>query len=388
MVGADGVKLLQPVIVFERFYFLVLQWLPLDSRGYVRHFRLLKASNIPLPPLAEQHLIVAKVDELMAACDGLEAARANREATRGRLTAASLARVAAPDPDPAIFRVHAAFSLENIAPLTTRLDQIKALRQTIFNLAVRGKLVEQDPNDEPASELLERIATEKARLLKAREVRDPLLSESGNALSDCSPLPASWECVYVAEVAYLRSGVALSHDEEQPTGDIPYLKVADLSLAANEHGITTSSRFVGSDRSRDAIGAGSIVFPKRGGAIATNRKRVARVAIVGDSNLMAMKPYFDDTLPFIEMWFNSFDLWVLNSGTSVPQINNKDIYPLALPLPPLAEQHRIVAKVDALVALCDRLEVALTTADATRQRLLKALLHEALVPGEEREEAA
>ena len=106
---------------------------------------------VPLPPLAEQHRIVAKVDELMAACDGLEAARAEREATRDRLTAASLARLDAPDPDPMAFQNHAAFALDNLAPLTARLDQIKALRQTILNLAVRGKLVEQNLTDEPAS---------------------------------------------------------------------------------------------------------------------------------------------------------------------------------------------------------------------------------------------
>jgi type I restriction enzyme S subunit len=104
------------------------------------------------------------------------------------------------------------------------------------------------------------------------------------------------------------------------------------------------------------------------------------VKIVGDSNLMAMKPYLDETRPFIEMWFNSFDLWTLNSGTSVPQINNKDIYPLVLPLPPLAEQGRIVAQVDQLMAVCDRLEASLTATDETRRRLLDALLAEALVP--------
>ena len=93
----------------------------------------------PLPPLAEQHRIVAKVDELMALCDRLEVARTRREATRDRLSASSLARLDAPDPDPMVFRNHAAFALEHLTPLTTRRDQIKALRQTILNLAVRGK---------------------------------------------------------------------------------------------------------------------------------------------------------------------------------------------------------------------------------------------------------
>ena len=102
----------------------------------------------PLPPLAEQHRIVAKVDELMALCDRLEVARTRREATRDLLSASSLARLDAPDPDPMVFRNHAAFALEHLTPLTTRRDQIKALRQTILNLAVRGKLVEQDWKDD------------------------------------------------------------------------------------------------------------------------------------------------------------------------------------------------------------------------------------------------
>ena len=133
----------------------------------------LTAFVIPLPPLAEQHRIVAKVDELMALCDRLEAARTERETTRDRLAAASLVRLNDPDPDPAIFRNHAAFAVANLSPLTTRRDQIKALRQTILNLAVRGKLVEQDSNDEPASELLKRIAAARrlASSLKAGKIK-------------------------------------------------------------------------------------------------------------------------------------------------------------------------------------------------------------------------
>ena len=105
----------------------------------------------------------------MALCDRLEAARAEREATRDRLAAASLARLNAPDPD--TFHDDARFALDALPALTTRPDQIKQLRQTILNLAVRGKLVPQDPNDEPASELLKRIAAEKARLVKAGKAK-------------------------------------------------------------------------------------------------------------------------------------------------------------------------------------------------------------------------
>ena len=94
---------------------------------------------IPLPPLAEQHRIVAKVDELMALCDRLETARKERENTRNRLTAAGLARLNTPGPDPAVFQNHAAFALDNLTSLTTRPDQIKALRQTILNLGGAGE---------------------------------------------------------------------------------------------------------------------------------------------------------------------------------------------------------------------------------------------------------
>ena len=93
VVGADGVKILNPIQIAPKYYFLALQWLPLDSRGYGRHFKLLRAMKIPLPPVAEQHRIVAKVDELMALCDRLEAAQAERESRRDKLAAASLHRL-------------------------------------------------------------------------------------------------------------------------------------------------------------------------------------------------------------------------------------------------------------------------------------------------------
>ena len=122
-----------------------------------------KVSDVPVPLVPPS--IQRKVDELMGLCDRLEAARVAREAARDRLAAASLARLNAPDPE--TFETDIRFALDALPALTTRPEQIKTLRQTILNLAVRGKLVPQDVKDEPASELLKRIATERTKLLKA-----------------------------------------------------------------------------------------------------------------------------------------------------------------------------------------------------------------------------
>ena len=142
----------------------------------------LRGILIPLPPLAEQHRIVAKVDALMALCDQLAAAKTAREQRRDRLVVTSLHRLNSPtdttETDPLdlptrqadAFRDHARFVFEHLPRLTTRPEHIRQLRQTILNLAVRGKLVPQDPNDESSLELLKRIQAEKARLVKEGKI--------------------------------------------------------------------------------------------------------------------------------------------------------------------------------------------------------------------------
>ena len=167
-----------------------------------------KALDIPivLPPLAEQHRIVAKVDELMALCDQLEAAKTEREQSRDRLVAASLHRLNSPaDAEeanaPDAFRDHARFIFNHLPRLTTRPEHIKQLRQTILNLAVRGKLVPQDPNDEPAGELLKRIQAEKARLVREGAIQGenslPPVSEKEKAFD----IPTRWQWARFVEYA-------------------------------------------------------------------------------------------------------------------------------------------------------------------------------------------
>ena len=176
----------------------------------------------PLPPLAEQHRIVTKVDELMVICDRLETARTERERTRNRLATASLARLNAPDPDPTTFQNHAAFALENLTPLTTRPDQINALRQTILNLAIRGKLVPQDPSDEPATELLLRIALEMGPRTRMTNPTTQL-----NSSIPENDLPQGWVIATVQSVCTsITDGDHLPPPKTQ--SGVPFLVIGDI----------------------------------------------------------------------------------------------------------------------------------------------------------------
>src|SRR5664280_922970 len=114
---------------------------------------------IPLPPIAEQHRIVAKVDELMALCDELEAAQTHREARRGRLRTTSLRNLVAPE-EP---KGNARFFLRHSARMITRPEHVVGVRQAILDLAMRGRLVPQDPGEEPVENLVARIQNEKGK---------------------------------------------------------------------------------------------------------------------------------------------------------------------------------------------------------------------------------
>jgi type I restriction enzyme S subunit len=344
---------LEPILIEKGFLYLFLKTVELH---YLRvafgmaiknlSTRQINETPFPLPPLAEQKRIVAKVDELMALCDRLEAQQQERKTRHAALARASLARFAdAPTPVNLQFLFHPSYT---ISPAD--------LRKSILTLAVQGRLVPQDPNDEPA--------------LKSRKID-----------ADLDFLP-NWLSGSVFDLAALKSGNSFPNEEVLEEGEYFYVKVSDMNLPENQHEITTSSRFInpGERDLRRLIPAGSIIFPKRGGAIATNKKRLVRKPIFVDSNTMAMicPPFIE--LRYLHIWFKGIDLWKLNTGTSVPQVNNKDIGPLVIPVPPLPEQRRIVAKVDQLMALVDELETQLSIARKTGKDLREALIAELTAP--------
>jgi type I restriction enzyme S subunit len=349
----------------------------------------------PLPPIAEQHRIVAKVDELMALCDRLEVARTEREATRGRLATASLARLNAPDRDPSTFADHARFALKNLTALTTRPDQVKGLRQTILNLAVRGNLVRQDPKDEPAGELL----AKKTNLPEGHQRRRKILKKTSiEAPEDLLPvIPASWKYVdiqtlydlnIVIDYADGNHGSLYPRSSEFSDSGVTFVTAKDL---ANGRVIWDFCGKLNPERANQL----SKGWAQGGDILLTHNATVGRVARVepeiGRFLLGTSVTFYRLNSKFIDP---GFFFWVLRSSlwqgqleaimeqTTRNQVSIQKQAFFQIVVPPILEQHRIVAKVDELMALCDQLEASLAGGDATRRRLLDALLAEALAPGE------
>jgi type I restriction enzyme S subunit len=344
----------------------------------------LEALLIALPPLAEQHRIVAKVDELMALCDRIGAARDGREKTRDRLAAASLDRLNAPDPE--TFQDDARFALDALPALTTRPDQIKQLRQTILNLAVRGKLVPQDPKDERASELLKRIVMAKGRL------RRPNFTVESDA--EPYPLPGSWKWAALDELITTgpQNGISPNPTTRK---DAPMA----ITLTATTSGVFNPAHFKRveaniPDDSDFWLRHGDLLF-QRGNTrdyvgIAAVYEGPPKMFLFPD---LIMKVRISDlvSLRFVHLAAVSpparayLSANASGAQATMPKINQTTLVLLPIPLPPLPEQHRIVAKVDELMALCDGMEANLATSDASRRRLLDALLAEGLVPSKTRE---
>ena len=340
----------------------------------------------PLPPLAEQQRIVAKVEELMALCDRLEASQSERESRRDRLAAASLHRLnngAAAD----AFREHARFTLDNLPRLTTRSEHIQQLRKTILNLAVRGKLVSQDPKDEPASELLKRIQAEKARLLKEGKIgpeKPPIPARADELAFELKP---GWQAARLSQILVeLQTGPFGSslHQSDYQKGGIPVINPASIK---NERLVPVESMAIGPETlkrlSTFKLRAGDIVMARRG--------EMGRCAVVtkqengwlcGTGSLILKLPEFVFPHFFVTLIGSPFVREYLGSsavGATMQNLNQSILLNLVIGLPPLAEQQRIVAKVEELMALYNRLEAQLATTQTESRRLLEAVLHDALV---------
>ena len=279
----------------------------------------------------------------------------------------------------------------NRTAATTRPDQIKHLRQTILNLAVCGKLVVQDPKDEPASELLRRIAKEKARLLSLGEIRRDKIPSAISIDDEPFSLPVLWRWCRLRSLASAL-GDGLHGTPNYVTGTECYF-INGNNLDNGLIVIKPTTKTVAAEevkKHKKPLNQHSVLVSING--------TLGKVAFYDGQHIVLGKSacYFNLT-EFTNKWFAKLVLdspYFTNyagnnaTGTTIMNLSLNAMNEFPFPLPPLAEQHRIVAKVDALMALCDRLEAGLTTTAATRRRLLDALLAEALAPAGARTLAA
>jgi len=344
----------------------------------------------PVPPLAEQHRVVAKVDELMALCDRLEAQQADAESAHAQLVQALLGSLTQAA-DAEDFAASWQRLAEHFHTLFTTEPSIDALKQSLLQLAVMGKLVPQDPSDEPAEDLYERIQAERQRLVTKGALKKHKPLAEIEAQTTQLQLPSTWKWVPLLEITTgMDSGWSPSClSNSSPSNDVwGVLKTTAVQVMRYlEHENKELPAHLEPRLDAEAK-AGDILFTRAG---PMNRVGISCLVESTRPKLMIS----DKIIRFhpIELGANGrFIALCLNagvtakyleeakSGMAASQVNisQEKLRVAPIPLAPLAEQHRIVAKVDQLMALCDQLKTRLTQARQLNEQLAIALVEQAV----------
>ncbi len=318
--------------------------------------------SLPLAPVAEQKRIVARVTQLMVLCDRLEAQMRQREILRGAIASASLARFATDPTVPNLnFLFHDSYT---VSP--------GDLRKAILTLAVEGNLVPQDPNDEPIDDLAPHSHTNRLPAIEDREL--PFA------------VPGSWRWSRLGSIADLINGDRSKNypnkSEYVPSG-LPFINTGhiepDGTLSRETMHYLSRTKFdslrSGKTQPGDLVyclrgatlGKTAIVdFPE--GAVASS------LVIIRPSNrILGRYAYYFLTSPAGRELIRRFD-----NGSAQPNLSANSVKRYVVPLPPIAEQYRIVAKVDQLMTLVAELDFRLTASKVMSGKLIEALV-EALV---------
>ena len=329
-----------------------------------------------LPPLAEQHRIVAKVDAFMALCDQLENQHLNAAEAHETLVSELLATLTqsqdAADFNANWLRIHAHFDV-----LFTTQASIAALKQTLLQLAVMGKLVPQDPNDEPASELLKRVQAEKAKLfaegkLKKEKPLAPIREDEKSF-----EVPKGWEWERLGII----TNFGVTEKLNYISNDTWVLDLEDIEKDTSI--IIQKNRFhkKQSLSDKNSFKCGDVLYGKLRPYL--NKVVIADEDGVCTTEILPIRCYG----PFNNKYFMyalkaPYFIDYVNArsyGMKMPRLGTDDGRNSLLPLAPLAEQHRIVAKVDALMALCDQLNTRIQQASQQKQLISDALVAQTLM---------
>ena len=328
---------------------------------------------IPLPPIEEQKRIVSKVEKLQSIIKDLKEIYIKNQNNRENLKKSLLSEIESQSSDKDL--------LKNLETVFTNFDKIiktkediKDIRNLILSLAIKGKLVEQNQDDEKASELIKRIKAEKQRLIDEKVIKKekPLPPIEDEEIP--FDIPNSWEWVRLGEIGLLQTGNTPSTSKAEYFGrDIPFITPADISkgkIFYENRGLS----FLGKEKGRVA-----------------KQNAILQVCIGGSIG----KVYYTDREVCFNQQINGIDLYICNfkyiylilsstyfyeeliknsNGTATPIINKSSWGNLSIPLPPLKEQKRIVSKVESLMKICDLLEEKITLNEKISENLFLSFI--------------
>ena len=346
----------------------------------IANISLAKLNPLPvcIPPAKEQIHIVKKMNELMSLCDQLEQQSLTSLDAHQQLVETLLTTLADSQNAEEIAENWARIS-QHFDTLFTTEASIDALKQTILQLAVMGKLVPQDRNDEPASELLKHIEQEKAQLVKEGKIKKHPPVEP---LGEPALLPRSWLNIVVQDFADIRLGSTPDRSEKKYwNGDIPWVssgEVANKVILDTKEKIT-SEGFKNSSTSM--IPTGSLLM-----AIIGQGKTRGQTAILGiDACTNQNVAAFVFNQVFVEpeyVWIWAKSKYLSHRGDghggAQPALNGKKVRSFIFPLAPIKEQQRIVSEVKRFNDICDTLKSRLQSAQQTQLHLADALTDAAL----------
>ena len=343
---------------------------------------------IPVPPIIEQHRIVAKVDELMALCDQLENQHNNAAVAHEKLVTHLLGTLTQSQ-NAEDFNINWQRIAAHFDTLFTTEASIDALKQTLLQLAVMGKLVPQDPNDEPASELIKRLRTDRSTWLSENQHNNPeckTMQKKLAALPNAEApfiLPSSWATVHLINCCRL---LVDCHNKTAPYSysGIPIIRTSNIRERKFR---MEDLKYVSEDTykfwSRRCL-------PEPADIMFTREAPMGEAAIIplGAKYCLGQRTML--IRPMHEFIFNEYLLITLTEphllerssdsaiGSTVKHLRVGAVEQLNIPLPPLVEQHRIVAKVNELMVICDQLKDRITDANQLQQKLADVVIEQAI----------
>ena len=387
--GADGVKVLQPIIIDERFAYYACRALHLPDRGYSRHYAFLKKSKIPLAPLAEQHRIVAKIEELFSELD------------------------------------------KGVESLKTARAQLKVYRQAVLKHAFEGKLTAQWREEnkdklETPEQLFARIKREKAARYEAQlqEWKAAVKEWEEGGKSDRKPskpasfivpvpiaqseliglpdIPPLWQYVRLSEIANIGSGMSVSKSRKLAAPiEIPYLSVANVQRGALNLSTVKIMKIERYQLPRLVLKRWDVLFNEGGDRDKLGRGWVWESQIepcITQNHVFRASPFLESHQhsKWISQWGNTFGkLYFEAQGkqtTNLASINKTVLSRFPIPLPPIEEQEEMIQRLESQTAIMDHLEQDVTSSlgqlNALRQSILKRAYAGRLVAQDSSDEPA